>query len=67
MKQLIEALIIFSKYTDEDYPTSCDHDILYVNVSIHEVSEEDKVKLESLGFYVDESLEIFCSRKYGSC
>ena len=32
MKELIEAFQIFLKYSEESYPTNCDHDIMRVNV-----------------------------------
>ena len=30
MKDLIEALQIFSKYTDTGWPTHCEHDVMYI-------------------------------------
>lgn len=32
MKKLIEALQIFYKYSQVEYPTGCEHDTLYVYV-----------------------------------
>ena len=29
-EELAEALLIFAKYSDTLYPTSCEHDVLYV-------------------------------------
>lgn len=31
MEDLIKALLIFLKYGNKQYPTSCEHDILYVD------------------------------------
>lgn len=45
MNDLIKALQIFAKYTDAKYPTSCEHDIFYVQVSPDDVSDEDKAEL----------------------
>ena len=46
MEDLIKALTIFSKYTKNsyhnEYPTSCDHDVLRVHVSPDFVSEYDR-------------------------
>lgn len=67
MNDLIKALQIFAKYTDANYPTSCEHDILYVQVSSEEVTEEDKIELEKLGFQVDTDLGNFSSYRFGCC
>lgn len=67
MEQLIEALQIFLKYGNPDYPTHCEHDELTVDINPELVSEEDKVKLEELGFIADPDYEDFKSSKYGSC
>jgi len=66
MKQLIEALQVFLKYSNEDYPTGCEHDMLYVYVDPHKVSDKDKERLEELGFRVGSFNEYFVSTKYGS-
>lgn len=67
MRELIEALQIFQKYGEIEYPFHCEHDILYVNVRHEIVSKEDIEKLEGLGFSIDSVQEIFYSFKYGSC
>lgn len=70
MKDLIEALQIFLKYTDSKYPTNCSHDMLWVNVDPELVSDEDKARLDELGFFVSEDYDYaegFCSFRYGSC
>ena len=69
MKDLIEALTIFSKYTDTKYPTHCEHDTLYIcGVSPADVSKEDIDKLENLGFIVSEDPDDgFISFRFGSC
>lgn len=71
MEDLIKALTIFSKYTKnsywDEYPTSCDHDVLRVHVSPEFVSEYDRQTLGSLGFSPDFGLDCFVSYKYGSC
>lgn len=70
MEELIEALQILVKYANPNFPTCCDHDVLYINSDIapKNVSEEDKKKLEELGFIVTEECgELqFISYKYGS-
>lgn len=71
MEDLIKALTIFSKYTKnsywDEYPTSCDHDVLRVHVSPDYVSEYDRQTLGALGFSPDFELDCFISYKYGSC
>ncbi len=67
MSKLIEALQIFLKYGDPDYPTHCEHDKLIICISPEVVSEEDKKKLEELSFHSeDEDGDYFYSFKYGS-
>jgi len=69
MEQLIQALQIFLKYGNPDYPTHCEHDILYIiGIDPEIVSNEDKVKLDELGFFVsdEDGDEVFQSFKYGS-
>ncbi len=72
MKDLIEALQIFLKYKNETYPTHCEHDVMYImDVTKEEVSEEDRKRLEELGFFHDDDCEEgagegWMSFKYGS-
>jgi hypothetical protein len=70
MKNLIEALQIFLKYGNPKYPFQCEHDVIYVwGISPDKVSDEDKEKLEKLGFFTNEEVfkECFISFRYGSC
>ena len=72
MNDLIEALQILSKYGNPKYPTHCEHDILSISADIDpsKVSDEDKEKLEELGFFVTDELygeALICSYKFGSC
>lgn len=67
MDKLIEALQIFLKYGNPAYPTHCEHDILYVAIQPDIITDEDKKALDKLGFYVDETENLFYSFKYGSC
>jgi hypothetical protein len=66
MEDLIKALQIFLKYGNKNYPTFCEHDILYVDVDPSVVSDEDKKVLDELGFFVDDENDCFASFKYGS-
>ena len=67
MEQLIEALNIFLKYGNPEYPTWCEHDALHIcDIDDEKVSEEDKKELEKLGFFVDEQEGGFISYKFGS-
>ena len=65
MKDLLEAIKIFSKYSDAKYPTNCGHDSLWVNVDEAVVSKEDIKTLDKLGFFVDEDGG-FLSFRFGS-
>lgn len=67
MNDLIRALLIFNKYCDKSYPTSCEHDELRVHVSPSKVSWEDTVELHQLGFTTDSELDCFVSYRFGSC
>ena len=67
MEDLIKALQIFLKYGNPKYPTYCAHDELTIaGINPAEVSDEDKKKLDELGFFVDDEEECFRSFKFGS-
>ena len=69
MEDLIKALRIFEKYCDDHHkqrPFCCDHDIIIMNgAGKNDVSPEDLVELEKLGWYPYEDFG-FCSYRYGS-
>lgn len=58
MKDLIEALQIMMKYCGDDlYPTHCEDDTLcFPNIDYDAVSDEDKKRLEKLGFIKNTNL-----------
>lgn len=64
---LIEALQIFRKYCGNvEFPTSCEHDILFFNkIRPDEVTEEDRERLSKLGFEPYEDFA-FISYAFGS-
>lgn len=67
MKDLVEALSIFQKYKDLQWPTHCEHDVLYImGVTRDEVSGEDQGRLEELGFLWSESDDCWESFRFGS-
>lgn len=67
MDKLIEALTIFKKYANNDYPTHCEHDVLYVvGIEKDDVSKEDTKKLNELGFAWDSDVDCWGSFLYGS-
>lgn len=68
MKDLIEALQIFLKYGNPYAPTHCEHDVLTVMIDPSDVTDEDILKLEKLGFNVgsDYGEEMFTSFRFGS-
>lgn len=69
MSKLIEALQIFLKYGDPQWPTHCEHDILTImDIDPDDVSDEDKAALDELGFFVGDEYgeDQFHSFRYGS-
>ena len=67
MNDLIKALQIFLQYSDKQYPTHCEHDVLYIDVDYDIVSDKDKTLLDELGFIHDSENNTFKSYKFGSC
>jgi hypothetical protein len=65
MDDLIEALQIFRKYGNPDYPTHCEHDELIVMVDPSGISPEDIARLDELGFFPSGE-GYFRSTKFGS-
>lgn len=68
MDDLIEALKILRKYSNEKYPCQCEHDALYVyGADPEKMSVKDIERLEGLGFIVEEDFEkCFISFRFGS-
>lgn len=68
MKELLEAIIIMAKYTDDKYPTNCNHDELRFNtIDTTKVSKKDLKRLDELGFIDDrDDIGGFISFKFGS-
>lgn len=67
LQDLIDALLIFRKYGNPDYPTHCEHDTLLVNVDPKTVSVDDKQTLIELGFFHGEEFDgVFTSFRFGS-
>jgi len=67
MTKLIEALTIFLKYADLPYPTHCEHDaLLIVGIPYVVVSEEDRMRLDELGFFWSTEYDSWASLQYGS-
>jgi hypothetical protein len=70
MNDLIKALQIFAKYMPNNkYPTWCRHDELHVCCDPREVSKEDMLELNELGFITTDcdGEPEFVSFRYGSC
>jgi len=66
LEDLIEALQILKKYGNPKYPTHCEHDIMHICIDPEQVSDEDKAKLDELGFFEDEELNCFATYRFGS-
>ena len=70
MENLIKALTIISKYLEgyhKEYPISCEHDVMFVQVDYTKISQDDLIELETLGFRPCEDLGNMMSFRYGSC
>ncbi len=64
MEDLIKALQIFLKYNNLEHPTYCNEETLYIDgITEEEVSEEDKLELDRLGFFF--GVDGWQSYKYG--
>ena len=61
---LIKALMIAKKYENPSCPTHCEHDVMWLCINESLVSDEDKEKLDKLGFFVAD--DGFQSHRYGS-
>lgn len=61
LSELIEALQIFLKYGDAEWPTHCEHDELWITngVEAENITREDRARLEKLGFEYDESYKSY--------
>ena len=67
MSDLIEALKIFLKYENSKWPTNCSHDVLAImDINPEIVTDVDKLKLEALGFIVNDDYDGFISFRFGS-
>jgi len=67
MDALIEALQIFRKYDNPDYPTHCEHDELTVCVAADAVTDPaDVQRLDALGFFSDADFDCWKSFRFGS-
>jgi len=66
LSDLIKALQIFLKYRDVDCPTHCEHDVMVISsFTKDEISEEDRVALDKLGFHFSVTDGHWISYKYG--
>lgn len=65
---LVEAMTIFRRYAPSVYsPLHCQHDVLTVcGVDPAAVSDEDKARLDEIGFFVASDGECFQSYRFGS-
>lgn len=69
MKDLLEAFTIFNKYiSGKTYPTHCEHDVMSVQCDPEIVSDEDKARLQGLGFIIGsgDNDGCFVSFRFGS-
>ena len=66
MDKLIEALQIFRKYGNPQFPTHCEHDVMTVMIDPAVVSIDDALRLDELGFFPGEDGDVFMSYTFGS-
>jgi hypothetical protein len=67
MKNLIEALQLFQRYHDRNYPTVCCHDVLIVvGFKKGEVTALDEARLNDLGFRWSDEYDGWASTLFGS-
>jgi len=66
MDDLIIALQILRQYKNPEFPTYCEHDILYIKVKPKKVSNEDIIMLGELGVHPNYEKKCFISYKFGS-
>jgi hypothetical protein len=59
-EEWLAAMKIFAKHPDNFYPC-CEHDIFYSSVSADDlpIDSEDGIKLEHLGWHMDEDIEVW--------
>jgi hypothetical protein len=67
MDALIEALSIMREYANPDFPTHCEHDVLFVNVDPGLVSPQHRARLAELTFHAADGSLGFTSSFFGSC
>ena len=67
MDDLIEALQIFRKYGNPEWPTHCEHDELIVNIDPSNVTKSDLKRLDQLSFIPINDERHFKSFRFGSC
>lgn len=66
MDDLIEALTIFRRYGNPEFPTHCVHDkLIIVGINPSNVLQSDKDRLERLGFFENPEFECFQSYHFG--
>ena len=56
---LAEAFQIFSKYGEGKWGTSAEHDVIYAGLNPKYVATPERLRLEQLGWFVDEEMECF--------
>lgn len=69
MENLIKALQILLEYGNPEYPTHCEHDVMYIcGIDPADVSEADIADLDKLGFFISDETgeDQFISYKFGS-
>ena len=67
MDDLIEALTIFRKYKNEDNPTHCNHDELWImGVGKDDLTDEDHKRVSELGFHWSSNDDVWKSFRFGS-
>lgn len=57
-EELAEAMLIFAKYEGVE-GLATEHDVIYAGPDSHDVTPEDMIRLEELGWHVDNDYDCF--------
>lgn len=67
MEDLIAALLTFSKYKNERYPTHCEHDnLMILGIGKDELSEDDASKVREPSFNWNDEYDCWTSYRFES-
>lgn len=66
-RDLIEGLTMLAQHpVDDDNPLHCEHDVLYVHANEQAFTDAEIVRLDQLGFSINEREGGFSSSRFGN-